>query len=225
MIRSLNNMTVQKLLLPTDPHELPQFVMRRLHFAFETAFYNILKNLEKPPQTDLSNFLGYCEAWCITLLGHHETEETITFPYLQQKLDFAEEVEQHKKIHDALDAFLEQIRLAKKDSAAFDPARMTQILKDAEDNLMAHLHQEIEDLAPDRLKVFSGEELAEMMKVSEKYAMKHSSPVVILPLIRSHTPPEYKCFPPLPWAVEKLLLPFLAMRHSGYWKYAPYSVA
>ncbi|KAK9321530.1 hypothetical protein V1517DRAFT_170889 [Lipomyces orientalis] len=214
----------KKLRLPTDPHELPQFVMQRLHFVFEAAFYSILKHLEQPPQTDLCNFLGYCEAWCTSLLAHHDTEEHIMFPYLQRKLDFAEEVEQHKKIHDALDAFVEQIRLAKKDSAAFDPARMMQILKDAEDNLMAHLHQEIDDLAPDRLKVFSGEELDEMMKLSEKYAQKHTSPVVMLPLLRSHTPPEHRCFPPLPWPVEKLLLPFLAMRHGGYWKYSPYSV-
>ncbi|KAK9350189.1 hypothetical protein V1505DRAFT_72825 [Lipomyces doorenjongii] len=217
-------MAVERLPIPTDPYVQTQFLMSRVHFAFETAFYNTLKLLEKPPYNDLNNFLGYCEAWCTTLIGHHDGEETVMFSYLQRKLDFADELAQHKKVHDACDVFLSKIALAKKDHHAFDPKGLIQILKDAEDNLMTNLRQEIEDLAPERLKVFTSEEIGEMLTRAEKYAMKHSDPVIGLPFLRSHTPPEYKSFPPLPWVMERLLLPLLAMRHSGYWKYSPYSV-
>ncbi|KAK9316087.1 hypothetical protein V1522DRAFT_420719 [Lipomyces starkeyi] len=217
-------MTVRKVPIPTDPHEQPQFIMCRLHYAFETAFNNTLKLLEEPPCNDLHNFLGYCKAWCTTLISHHDNEERIMFPYLQRKLDFAKELEQHKNMHKSLTAFLEKVALARKDPATFDPKGMAQILKTTEDNLMTHLHQEIEDLAPERLKVFTGEEIGEMMALVHKYVMRHENPVMTLPFVRSHTPPEYKSWPPLPWVIKKLLLPLLVLRHSGYWKYSPHSM-
>ncbi|KAK9385738.1 hypothetical protein V1515DRAFT_617060 [Lipomyces mesembrius] len=190
--------------IPTDPHEQPQFIMCRLHYAFETAFNNTLKLLEEPPCNDLNNFLGYCKAWCTTLISHHDNEERIMFPHLW--------------------LFLEKVALARKDPTAFDPKGMAQTLKTAEDDLMAHLHQEIEDLAPERLKVFRGEKIGEMMSLIHKYVMRHENPVMTLPFVRSHTPPEYKSWPQLPWVIKKLLLPLLVLRHSGYWKYSPYSM-
>ncbi|KAK9238020.1 hypothetical protein V1525DRAFT_402206 [Lipomyces kononenkoae] len=220
----LENMIVGKVPIPTDPHELPQFIMCRLHNAFETAFNNTLTLLEEPRSDDLKNFLGYCKAWCKVLLSHHNNEELIMFPYLQRRLDFAKELEQHRSMHKSLEELLEKIALARKDPTKFDPKGLIQILKSAEDNLKAHLRQEIEDLAPERLKVFAGEEMEELMSSLYKYVMKHENPVLVLPFVRSHTPAEYKSWPPLPWAIEKLLLPLLALRHRGYWKYSPYSI-
>ncbi|KAK9246523.1 hypothetical protein V1506DRAFT_166353 [Lipomyces tetrasporus] len=217
-------MVAERVPLPDDPHQQQQEVMRRAHFAFETAFYNTLKILENPPRDDLRNFLGYCEAWCTTLVHHHDVEEAVMFPYLQAKLDFAKELEQHEKLHEALDAFLGQIMLAQKNPSLFDPAEMIQILKSAENNLVTHLHQEIEDLAPERLKVYTSQEIRDLSARVAKYAMQHANLALGLPFVRSHTPPEYKSWPPLPWAIETLCLPLLAMWHGGYWKYSPYKV-
>ncbi|KAK9368276.1 hypothetical protein V1509DRAFT_623592 [Lipomyces kononenkoae] len=222
--RFLENMTEPKVPVPTNPHEQPQFIMCRLHHAFETGFNNILKLLEEPRSKDLNNFLGYCKVWCKVLLSHHKNEELNMFPYLQRKLDFAKELEQHRSMHILLELFLERIVLARKDPTKFDPKGLIHILKSAEDNLKAHLRQEIEDLAPERLKVFTGKEIEELMSSLYKYVIKHDNPVLVLPFVRSHTPEEYKSWPPLPWVIEKLLLPLLVLRHRGYWKYSPYSI-
>ncbi|KAK9348134.1 hypothetical protein V1522DRAFT_399176 [Lipomyces starkeyi] len=102
---------------------------------------------------------------------------------------------------------------------------MIQLLKGAEDNLVTHLRQGIEDLAPERLRVFRIEEIREMLETTQRYAMKPHKLVigliVGLPVLTSHIPPEYKPFPPLPWVMERFLLPLLSMWHRGYWKYSP----
>ncbi|KAJ8099027.1 hypothetical protein POJ06DRAFT_282186 [Lipomyces tetrasporus] len=165
--------------LPTDPHEQQREIMRRAHFTFEAAFRNILKLLTDPPCDDLRNFLGYCKVWCRALIEHHDAEETVIFPFLQRKLDFAEELLQHKELYEAIDAFLENIT------------------------------------------VFTSEEIRDWSESQTKYYMNHPSFATGLSFLRSHTPPEHKSWPPLPWPVEKFLLPLIAMRHSGYWKYLP----
>ncbi|KAK9482001.1 hypothetical protein V1527DRAFT_522322 [Lipomyces starkeyi] len=184
---------MERVPLPTDPHEQQQEVMRRAHFTFEAEFCNTLKLLADPPRDDLPNFLGYCEAWCRALIDDHDAEEAVI------------------------------LTSAQRNPTTFDPAGMIQILQGAENNFITHLRQEVEDLAPERLRVFTSEEIRDLSESQAKYYMKPAS-FATLPFLRSHTPPELKSWPPLPWPVEKFVLPLIAKRHSGYWDYSPYSV-
>lgn len=34
----------------------------------------VVKHLADPPTNDLRNFLGYCEAWGVSIMHHHHTE-------------------------------------------------------------------------------------------------------------------------------------------------------
>jgi hypothetical protein len=47
------------------------------------------------------------------------------FPFLNQKLDFSREREQHQVIQSALDALLMDFRLAKADTSKIDPGPLT----------------------------------------------------------------------------------------------------
>ena len=51
------------------------------------------------------------------------------FPFLNQKLDFGKEAEEHKGIHDALDRFGALIAAARADKTKFDPSALAQILE------------------------------------------------------------------------------------------------
>ncbi|KAK9350278.1 hypothetical protein V1523DRAFT_420346 [Lipomyces doorenjongii] len=221
-------MTVVTLVpIPSDAYHLPSFIMTRLHHVIETGFHNILDLLRTPPLDDLGNFLGYCDAWATVLLAHHEVEENIMFPILNTKLDFSEEEEQHKAMYDAVDKFATCVRAARVDNTKFDAALLIDILEGAKDVLLTHLHDEIEHLSDAHLRpVFSEVEIREMMESSRKYTLKHDDPFVMLPFLMGHTPPEYKSWPPLPWMVAKLILPWIiARRHRGWWKYAPCSMS
>jgi hypothetical protein len=97
-----------------------------------------------------------------------------------------------------------------------------------------HLDEEVEDLAPEKLKVFTAEELTQAGKDLMVYIRAHSDKYVTLPFMRwyvsdpfscvrlvhipaSHTPPELKeIWPPFPWIVKRLVVPWiLAPRNSG----------
>ena len=49
------------------------------HETFKRGYEIIMSNLQTPPRDDLKNFLGYCEAWAVSIEGHHETEVSGVF--------------------------------------------------------------------------------------------------------------------------------------------------
>jgi hypothetical protein len=55
--------------------------------------------------------------------------EKVVFPFLNQKLDFSHEIEQHKTIHAGVDELLPFIRAAKADPAKFDAPRMKEMMQ------------------------------------------------------------------------------------------------
>ncbi|KAK9366117.1 hypothetical protein V1509DRAFT_307047 [Lipomyces kononenkoae] len=213
--------------IPTDVFQHPSFIMTRLHHVLETGFSNILDLLHNPPTDDLDNFLGYCDAWATSLLSHHDAEENTLFPILNTKLDFSQEQEQHKEMHDSIEKFSAYIRAARADNTKFDAKLLLQVLSDSKEVLLTHLHDEIEHLEATRLRaVFSETEIKKMTESMRKYSLAHQDPFVALPFIVGHTPPEYRSWPPLPWMVAKVILPqVIARRHSGWWKYATYSMS
>jgi hypothetical protein len=81
----------------------------------------------------------------------------------------------------------------------------------------SHLDEEIERIAPERLSVFSEAELLQVDLELEKYVKGHGDPFLLVPFMRTHTPPELKeTWPPLPWVLRRLVIPYvLALRYSG----------
>ena len=65
-------MTAEK----TPPTAMLHEEMIHVHNMFKVGLDNLLKLLEDPPVDDLSNFLGYCGAWALLLLRHHDGEGT-----------------------------------------------------------------------------------------------------------------------------------------------------
>lgn len=44
------------------------------HQTYKRGYDIILSHLKNPPSNDLQNFLGYCEAWAVSIEGHHDSE-------------------------------------------------------------------------------------------------------------------------------------------------------
>ncbi|KAK9458608.1 uncharacterized protein V1516DRAFT_682152 [Lipomyces oligophaga] len=210
--------------LPASVYARQQFAMKVIHITFEKGFENIISLLDKPPSDDLYNFIGYTRTWAISLLAHHQTEDEVLFPKLQEKLDFSVEVTQHEVIHDVCTKYIRASTEMQQDTSKFDPAKLKSILLEHKDVIFNHLNQEVADLDPERMKVFTEQEIADLTKAVNKQSKK-SDPFTIFVYMRCHTPPEYKGFPPLPWFVRSFLVPWVfASKYSGYWKYAPYDL-
>lgn len=58
------------------------------------------------------------------------------FPFLQQKLDFSGEIEQHKVIHAGLDELLPYIRSSKADTSTFDALKLKDMMSKLRDPLV-----------------------------------------------------------------------------------------
>ncbi|CDO74766.1 hypothetical protein BN946_scf185001.g14 [Trametes cinnabarina] len=213
----------------TDPYELLQWNMKLAHLTYEKGYDIILPLLDNPPKDDLPNFLGYCEAWAHSIVHHHDTEEAVVFPILNKKMDFSHEQDQHKAVHHFLDEFLAAIKAAQKDKSKFDAAKLKELMLNAKDDIFVHFSEEVVHIGPSKLKEagFTEAECKEIVAALEKHAKSVGDPFLVVPYMRSHTPPEYKdIWPPMHWVLRKLVVPFmLAKKHGGYWKYAPYSVS
>jgi len=194
-----------------------------VHTTFKLGFERILPLLDNPPTNDLFNFLGYCETWANGLIGHHDGEELIVFPFLQQKIDMSTEIEEHKLIQTNLNDILALVRAAQADSSKFDAPKLKEIMENIKAPLFQHLDDEITRIAPQNMKVFEADDIQNMMNKLEEHAHKDDV-FKTLPYILTHTAPEYKSiWPEMPWFVRKVITPYVfALRHSGYWKYSPY---
>ncbi|KAJ7634743.1 hypothetical protein FB45DRAFT_909731 [Roridomyces roridus] len=217
---------VTPMAVPTDPYEAMQYNMRNTHETYRLGFRTIIRHLDKPPMDDLDNFLGYVRAWANSIVEHHDSEEESLFLFLNTKLDFSEEIAQHVVVANGLTEILKYVDESVANHAVFDAAKLKNMMETLEGPLFEHLDQEVEDLAPAKMKVFTTEEISKAGKDLMVYIRAHSDKYTTLPYLRTHTPPELKeVWPPFPWFVKRVVVPwFLAPKHAGYWKYAPYSV-
>ncbi|KAJ7128679.1 hypothetical protein C8R44DRAFT_667061 [Mycena epipterygia] len=213
---------------PTDPYERLQANMAHAHDTYRLGYATILRHLEEPPMDDLDNFLGYCRAWASSIVGHHDAEEAVLFPFLNQKLDFSDELAQHVAVAGGLTGIIAYIDAVRSDPAELDAGKLKEIRAMDRDSEFEHLAEEVEDLSADNLKVFSTDELAGVERDMIGYFSWHSEKFITLPFMRSHTPPELKdVWPPtFTWPLKKVVIPYLLSgRHSGYWKYSPYPIS
>ncbi|KAF7325853.1 hypothetical protein MKEN_00436000 [Mycena kentingensis (nom. inval.)] len=218
--------TVMSIVPPTDRYAQMQYMMRNTHELYKTAYKQILPHLDNPPLDDLFNFLFYVRAWASSIVGHHDSEEAVLFPFLNTKLDFSHEMEQHVPIAAGLDAIIKFIDVSQGLPERFDAKKFKQLVVGLGDALFEHMDEEVEDLAPEKLKVFTEEELKHAGEVLMVWIRAHSDKYVTLPFMRCHTPPELKeVWPPFPWILKRVVIPwFLAPKHAEAWKYAPYEM-
>ncbi|KAJ7676382.1 hypothetical protein B0H17DRAFT_1334491 [Mycena rosella] len=144
---------------PTDLYERLQASMGHAHDTYRFAYQTIFPHLDSPPVEDLDNFLGYVRAWASSIGGFHDAEEAVLLPFLNQKLDFSAELEQHV--------------------AEFEAAKLKTMMEALHDPLSVHLSEEVDDLAPDNFKVLTTNEL-DMIA----YFINHSEKFVTLPFMR-----------------------------------------
>ncbi|KAI0360731.1 hypothetical protein OH77DRAFT_1418730 [Trametes cingulata] len=215
--------------VPTDPYELLHWNMELAHQTYELGYMTIMPLLDHPPRRDLRNFLGYCEAWAHSILHHHDTEEATVFRVLSTRMDFSHEREQHEEVHSFLVNFIAAVKEAQKDLSRFNAAKLKGLLESAKDAMFTHFNEEVLHIEGWRLKAagFTEAECRRMIADMEKHAKGHGDPFLVVPFMRSHTPPEFKSiWPPMPWILRDVAVPLLlAKKHSGYWKYAPYTVS
>jgi hypothetical protein len=70
-----------------------------------------------------------------SIVGHHDSEEAVLFPFLNKKLDFSTEIEQHVHVAEGLTGIINYIDQSVADHSKFDGGK----LKEMMESLAGHL--------------------------------------------------------------------------------------
>ncbi|KAH7100334.1 hypothetical protein BKA62DRAFT_771604 [Auriculariales sp. MPI-PUGE-AT-0066] len=207
-----------------QPYDKLQWIMQRAHSVIKQGYASIMKHLDNPPLDDLTNFIGYCDSWVGCIVNHHDSEEATLFPALARHLDMSTEQSQHKVMHDHLDDI--HAYLTHPDTLqSFSADKLREKMLAVRDVLFDHLDAEIKHLGRENLEPhWSAEELDAMLKALDDYAKAHVDLWTELPFAIGHVPPPYRGnFPAFPWIMRVTVIPVIALRYSGRWKYCPYN--
>ena len=103
------------------------------------------------PRQDLDttrDFLTYCQCWCESMHHHHDAEEKVFFPSVEQISDvqgiMERNVEQHRAFTPGFDRFHEYSRTCL--SQDYDGRKIRSLIEDFAEPLTQHLYDEIETL-------------------------------------------------------------------------------
>ena len=112
------------------------------------------KNVKKPK--DILDFMAFCDAWTCVLKSHHNAEETVYFPLLEEQSTskgvMARNHAEHETFLPGLVALDEYIRTVKANVQSYDGSTVVKITEDLGPALETHLRNEIvllESLAND----------------------------------------------------------------------------
>lgn len=134
-----------------DPRFTAADSMATAHNAFIRGINAMMlqaKGVSNPK--DVSDFCNYGHCMIESVNMHHSTEEEFFFPPLEKALGkpgaMQVNVQQHEVFHDALEKLDEYCKEGIEKPEIYDADRMLELVKKASDDLVDHLHAEIDTL-------------------------------------------------------------------------------
>ena len=128
-------------------------------------------HIPRPDLVAVRDFLTYCQCWCESMHHHHDAEEAVFFPSIEQisgvKGLMERNVEQHRAFTPGFEQFQEYVRTcAPKD---YDGEKLRSLVEAFAEPLTRHLYDEIETLRA--LDVYDSECIRQAYQRFEKSLM------------------------------------------------------
>ncbi|KAF2804119.1 uncharacterized protein BDZ99DRAFT_546101 [Mytilinidion resinicola] len=182
------------------------------------------------PREDLvaiRDFLTYCQCWGESMQHHHDAEEEIFFPSIEQISGvegiMAQNIEQHRAFTPGFDLFQDYARTClPKD---YDGQKIRSLIDDFAEPLTRHLHDEIETLRG--LDKYDSGRVRQAYQRLEKSLMATDN-YRIAPLVFGTSDRTFEGgmhdFPSVPFFVPYIIQHVFARRHRGVWRYNPCTI-
>ncbi|KAF2489964.1 hypothetical protein BU16DRAFT_470893 [Lophium mytilinum] len=179
------------------------------------------------PRSDLvaiKDFLTYCQCWGESMHHHHDAEETIFFPSIEQISGvqglMERNIDQHRAFTPGFDIFQEYARMCPPKD--YDGAKVRSLIDDFAEPLTRHLHDEIETLRA--LDVYDSVRLRQAYQKFEKSLMATDN-YRIAPLVFGTADRSFEGgmhdFPSVPFFVPFIIHHLYGRRHRGAWRFNP----
>ncbi|PMD67691.1 uncharacterized protein K444DRAFT_649527 [Hyaloscypha bicolor E] len=184
-------------------------------------------NHVKKPE-DILDFMTFCDAWSCTLHSHHNTEETVYFPLLEEQSTekgvMSRNHTEHETFLPGLLALDEYIQNVKADVKTYDGSKILKITEDLGPALEAHLTNEIDLLE----SLAKGEKIDWNLlgRAMAAHSKKVADRVREVPFLITNSDVTYESgihgerFPPFPWFVHQIFRWVYIPQLKGAWRFA-----
>ncbi|KAF9530556.1 hypothetical protein CPB83DRAFT_850540 [Crepidotus variabilis] len=197
--------------------------MALIHNVFIRHLNSIYYHAPLVRKGDEQAFVGYCLAFTELIHDHHNGEETIIFPFLQEKFDMKVNVDQHAKFTtflEALDVYLAEVQTEKQ---TYDGNKIRELVEAFGDILVEHLHDEIPTLSPERLSTYDKKDLDSMIAKEMDHIKAGPLTTSFVVVATHHDYSTAPTWPPQPKPVEWIIRNVAYWRHPSYWKFSPFT--
>ncbi|KAF4549127.1 Hypothetical protein D9617_23g005420 [Elsinoe fawcettii] len=179
------------------------------------------------PAQDLDtvrDFLTYCQCWCESMHHHHDAEEEVFFPKIEQITGvrglMQTNVEQHRAFTPGFEAFDQYSRTCQlKD---YQGTKLKELIDNFAEPLVRHLNDEIDTLRA--LKKYDSEQVRQAYKQLEKKLMdtdnNRIAPLVFGTADRTFEGGKHD-FPTVPFFVPYIIHYAFGRKYRGAWRFNP----
>ncbi|KAM0552693.1 hypothetical protein ACHAPJ_007790 [Fusarium lateritium] len=191
---------------------------------------NVAQRGTKKDKLDFSNF---CWVWSEELQEHHNIEETMIFPEINELAGIPDlmdaNVEEHKMFHDGLDSFRKYIDTIRKEEEELDGEKLREIIDSFMPILRTHLENEIGTLVGLEKYADKCDWGAWFGKKAGEVASKHighsSYRTDILPLVmvlhdKTFEGGVWQSFPPIPWLAAVAIRWVFVRTNLDWWRFS-----
>ncbi|KAJ1305972.1 hypothetical protein OPQ81_010687 [Rhizoctonia solani] len=208
-------------LIPTPPgdwqkslHEMHAIRMAALHNIIIRSFNAIIYHAPNVTKKEVPSFIKFCRAVADVVHEHHQTEEEVIFPYLEEKLGkgaMDANVNQHHDFMPQFDEWNEHCKKILTKEETYDPTKFVAMLRMSTDMLSAHLVDEIPTIESSIMKEhFTDAELRELeSRIAKK--IQECISVWIMPILFVSGDLSYNSW--FPDEVSESIVDFEVMRY------------
>ncbi|PBK97647.1 hypothetical protein ARMGADRAFT_921486 [Armillaria gallica] len=209
---------------PDDVAESFYWDMAIVHNCYLRGFNSAYINAPKVTPEDETSFMGYCLAMTQALKEHHDTEEAIVFPVLEQKLDMHSNEEQHEAFLPQMIKFDEYCMRVQTKQEKYDVTKFRTLLRSFADGCAQHLLDEIPTITPDKMHQFDRATLDKLIADIEARVKKASLLTVFPFTITNHDYSQIPRWPPAPAPIMWMVRNIFGRWNQSLWKFSTFDL-
>ncbi|KDR77178.1 hypothetical protein GALMADRAFT_139192 [Galerina marginata CBS 339.88] len=173
---------------------------------------------------DEGDFMGFGLACLSMIRSHHETQEKVVFPILQEKIDMRMNVVQHIEFDELLKDLETYLRKVQNKQEPYDSGRLLELRAALGSRLVQHLHDEVDTVNPKYLYAFSKQELMNLVHAIDEHKKNFRDSATLLPfIVTNHHKEDAPDWPIVPASLKWLTNHVGFQLHRHYWKFSPYT--
>lgn len=174
---------------------------------------------------DIHDFLRFCEAFVSVTALHHETEETVIFPFWAEMAHppdlMKANVEEHAAFHGGLDQLKEYSTQTAAENYRWED--LYAILDELGPPLVSHLTHEIDTLLT--LRDYPHDKVLQGWREGEKAVGGHASNYEQVPFGLGCNDVTFEggkhYFPAIPWLLQVMVAWWYGKKYKGAWRFCP----